>query len=62
MTRRVRDLGRFLGDGTRSLDDLLRVTASSPEALREISRERVARLQRERVADQRRVADALDRR
>jgi hypothetical protein len=55
---RPRDLGRFLGDGTRSLDEVLRFTASSPEAIQELSRARVERIRKDREAERRRIEEA----
>lgn len=50
-------IGRFLGDGRLSLDDVLRANANSSEALQEISRERVARLHEARESERRRIED-----
>src|SRR5690242_668834 len=52
-----RGLARFV-DGRFSLDRLIAATRSEPEAMREISAERVARIRADREAERRRVDDA----
>lgn len=51
-------IGRFVGEGRFTLDRLIAATRSEPQAMKELAKQRVARLHEARAAEQRRVADA----
>jgi hypothetical protein len=59
MTTRPGGVDRLLGEGRFRLEQLIAATLSSPGARQELRQQRVARLQGDRAAEQRRVAEAL---
>jgi len=55
-TSKRRGLARFV-DGRFGLERIIAATQADPDAMREIGKQRVARLRDDRVAEQRRIAE-----
>jgi hypothetical protein len=51
-------IARFVGEGRFDLERIINATRAEPQAMEEISRQRVARLHADRVAEQRRVTES----
>jgi hypothetical protein len=50
-------IGRFVSDGRFDLERIMAATRAEPEAMQELSAQRVARLHEDRAAEQRRLAE-----
>ncbi len=51
-------IGRFVSEGRFDLERIINATRAEPQAMEAISKQRVARLHADRVAEQRRLAEA----